>query len=389
MILFRFPLQNAYRYKISTSFQHSFRNLNTKAKRITRLETATKDNMWTLPIHVHHPPKEVLSQTPILFICGWAGAGTTDFGALPKIIASKTKRNVITYDTRGLGNSKPLYSKDELETCPSNDLSLDTLTEDVFSIIDLYYDELGIDMETDDLKEFCVGGFSFGGLVSQKIAHDLHGNDPSAISTQNKNYKISSMTLVSSLPLLLNKNIDLMPEDNRVESKHFLATFDNFNKEDDKYKSAKKFFDALGKDFLSRPGREKLRDKLVTSFLESRDEFVNGIGLEWIQAQRRILLHHSNILGDEKDCTMNLSTHFDLNGIRNIPTCIIHGKEDNIIPIQHASSLHLTFGQNISKDNYKNQLHILEECDHFSWITHGQDLCLIFDGFLSTIGSRE
>lgn len=388
MHILRFPLQNAYSYKISTSFKNSFRNLNTQAKRLTRLETATRDNMWTLPIHVHHPSKELLSLTPIILICGWAGVGTTDFGALPKIIASKTQRNVITYDTRGLGNSKPLYSRNEFENCPSNDLSLDTLTEDVFSIIDLYYNELDTDMEKENLKEFCVGGFSFGGLVSQKIAHVLHGNDPSAISTPNKNYKISSMTLVSSLPLILNKKIDILPEDKIVESKHFLATFDDFNQGDNKYKSANKFFDALGKDFLSRPGREKLRDKFVTSFLESRNEFVNGIGLEWIFAQRRILLHHSNILGDENS-TMNVNSHFDLNGISDIPTCIIHGKEDNIIPIQHASSLYVTFGKNTSKDNDRNQLHILEECDHFSWITHGQDLCLIYDRFLSTFGSRE
>ena len=384
-------MTSALQFRLSSSFIKNSINKN-KNERMTYREATTSDGRWKLPIQIYHPTKILASESPIILICGWAGVGSVDWGAIPKILAAKTNRNVLTYDARGLGNAILLSPSDSgLES-----LSLEVMASDTLAIIDSYYKNyehtVGPNDDASCKREFCVGGVSMGGMVAQVLANYLHGSQqretkPNAwTSSRNQNYGISSLGLISSAPVRKHLNKEPCPmTDNSIPNDHFLASFDGFNETEKQANGTKRFFEALGHEFLSRPGRKKMRDKLVSSFLSTRAGFKNGMSLEWILAQRRVLLQESHglwypNLDQVPDVDKCDDDPLHLNTL-NIPSIVLHGQDDRVIPVHHAKKLYSVVN---SKQDYSStttqpqqrnsKLILIEDCDHLCWITNGHDL---------------
>ena len=369
----------------------SINKKNKKNERMTCSEATTLDGRWELPIQIHHPTSSLASNSPIILICGWAGVGSVDWGAIPKILAAKTNRNVLTYDARGLGNATLLSPLDSgLES-----LSLEIMASDTLDIIDSYYNAYLGTSAKDNIgckREFCVGGASMGGMVAQVLAHSLHGSQHTGMrlnaawTTRKQIYSISSLGLISSAPVRKYNNTGSYPMiDCSIPHNHFLASFDGFHRNEDQITCTKRFFEALGDAFLSRPGRTKMRDKLISSFLSTRAGFKNGMSLEWIFAQRNVLMQESHGLWYPNLDHIPAVVNFDDEPLHlsalNIPSIILHGKDDRVIPVHHAKKLHhvMNSTQNFSPIRTKtlrvnSELALIEDCDHLCWITNGHDL---------------
>ena len=397
-------------YRTTTSRSRSRSTARSTIKRrstpsITTLKATTADQKWNLPVLVHHPPAEsklaqvpgVLALQPILLICGFAGAGSTDWGSIPKMLAAKTKRPVVTYDARGLGNSirtqKSICTSTgtgtggDTDTSVINsdhndlDLTMNLMALDALSVVKHYYENehnnaVAAKHEKGVQRNFCVGGVSMGGMVAQALAHTLHHDD------QN-DYQVSSLGLISSSPIQ-DSSSGLLGEyptwdDVELSEDHFLLAFDNFHNESEteKYHSTKRFFDALGQDFISKPGRKALRDKLIASFISSREEFVNGIGFDGIMAQRSVLLNESHGVWNNQNKPLHL-------GDLGIPSIVIHGKKDSIIPFNHGKRLHYIMDNKstgLTQEKSIAKFGVIQHCDHLCWITNGHELVQMVGAF--------
>ena len=387
--------------------------------RMTLHEAATLDKRWNLPIQIHHPTKNISSESPIVLICGWAGVGSVDWGSIPKILAAKTNRNVVTYDARGLGNSILSSPSDSGLEC----LSLEVMASDALSVIDSYYEEyLGRsssrannDASCNLQREFCVGGVSMGGMVAQVLAHSLHADaDADAdvdadvdqhqteIKIRNQRiYSISSLGLISSAPVRRSAGKESYPlREVSLPGDHFLTSFDGFHDSEERIHGTTRFFQALGDGFIAKPGRNKMRDKLVASFLSTRAGFENGLSLEWILAQKRVLLQESYGLWSthrSQDLSNSSNTEIDCSPLHlsalNIPSIVIHGRDDRVIPVHHAKKLHSVLDGPKSHSSSENtecrknylqrnsELVLIEDCDHLCWITNGHDLVNVLGEF--------
>jgi pimeloyl-ACP methyl ester carboxylesterase len=217
---------------------------------------------------------------PILLIAGWAGV-SMDWGSFPKMLAARTKRDVITYDARGLGNSKYQSSaaavagagvgvgvselKQEGDELQMEQLSLDLMAMDAIAVVNAYYEhkqqEEGCSASeqlhstsTNELKQFCVGGVSMGGMVAQALVQWIHGckdllddgtnmRDQMIMACESLNleeYRISSLGLISSSPIRHHRRASIgtsvvlvqQIECYSIPSDHFLASFDDFHHEE-------------------------------------------------------------------------------------------------------------------------------------------------------------
>jgi pimeloyl-ACP methyl ester carboxylesterase len=94
-------------------------------------------------------PKDVSPDAkPLLLIHGFA-CGKRDWGALPRLLAAKSRRRVIVMDNRGVGDSDA--------------------TDGPYSIAQLAADALGV-MDAAEAPVCGVLGISMGGLIAQSLA---------------------------------------------------------------------------------------------------------------------------------------------------------------------------------------------------------------------------
>jgi len=189
---------------------------------------------------------------------------------------------------------------------------------------------------------------------------------------------------------------------------HFLASFDGFHDREERIHGTTRFFQALGDEFLSKPGRNKMRDKLVASFLSTRAGFENGLSLEWILAQRLVLLQESHGLWSthrKKDVSNSSNIGDDYSPLHlsalNIPSIVIHGRDDRVIPVHHAEKLRSVLdGAKSHSSSEKTErgktalqrnsvLVLIEKCDHLCWITNGHDLTNVLGKFWSSKGAKD
>ena len=94
-----------------------------------------------------HTPKKV-EGAPLLLIHGFA-CGKNNWGVLPRLLAAKSKREVITFDHQGLGASSP----------PSGTLTVSDIAADAKRVLD----EAGI-------GSAAILGISLGGMAAQSLA---------------------------------------------------------------------------------------------------------------------------------------------------------------------------------------------------------------------------
>lgn len=369
-----------------------------------------------------------------------------DWGSFPKMIASRTKRDIITYDARGLGNSEyqpPRVSPSsfsataaaggigllEEEEGESHVLSLDLMALDALTVVNSYYEYLeqegysesmivgqeeggkgGFGQEHEATKCFCVGGVSMGGMVAQALSQLIHDRAyllerpmrDQLLRCNIEKYRISSLGLISSSPIRQRRNRTylLTPD---IPPGHFLASFDDFHHEERRQESTRRFFQALGDDFLSKTGRKTLQEKLILKFISSRERFENGIGMKSILAQRKVILNEIDGIWRDgrgrpnlnfRDTEEESKDHHPL-CLRslNIPTIVVHGTKDKVIPFGHAEMLHslatkgasrnAEMNQNSESQNNNAALIPIEQCGHFPWITNAHDLVNILANFWS------
>ena len=96
-----------------------------------------------------HTPKVVSPQSvPLLLIHGF-GCGRDDWGALTHIVASKSKREVISFDNRGIGSSD----------ASKGPYTVEMMAADALSVI-----------EAASFQKVDVLGISLGGMIAQEFA---------------------------------------------------------------------------------------------------------------------------------------------------------------------------------------------------------------------------
>lgn len=273
----------------------------------------TSDGKWQLPVTIHHAAsKNERSTCPILLIAGWTGIAS-DWGIIPKLLASKTHQNVITYDPRWLGRSKARHSNNDEE------LTWAIVTQDALDVM-----RFSGEPHRNNHTKYCVVGASMGGIIAQRLM---------ALDQAD----IESLVLVCTTTL--DREYDI--------SHHFLNLFDDDGANEDISQSVgEKFFEALGTEFLAKPGRTKLRDRLVKAFVSSR----NKVG---IKKQRRLL-------------DLDPNEHTAPFPLRR-PCLVIHGTHDSVIDCRAASQLQDQLG-------HQCEVQIFHNSNHLLWITDGMRL---------------
>jgi len=113
---------------------------------------------------------------PLLLVQGWA-CGSSDWGAVPKMLASAGNRSVVTYDSRGIGGSPALPHSHRANTVAA--LAHETIEA---------ADAVG-------LSQAHVLGVSLGGMVVQELAALLLEQSP-----QLGNLSLRSLVLCSTSP---------------------------------------------------------------------------------------------------------------------------------------------------------------------------------------------
>ena len=96
----------------------------------------------------------MLRPVPLLLVQGFA-CGKDDWGSLIKLVASKSKREVLTFDNRGIGGS----------IAPEAPYTVDAMAEDALSVVDA----AGVDT-------FHVMGISLGGIRPEQTEAGLSGD---------------------------------------------------------------------------------------------------------------------------------------------------------------------------------------------------------------------
>jgi pimeloyl-ACP methyl ester carboxylesterase len=125
--------------------------------------------------------------------------------------------------------------------------------------------------------------------------------------------------------------------------------------------------------------------------------------MESILAQRNVIVHEMHHIWEEEHCRlltacegiMELEISRDCYPLplRNldIPTIVVHGTKDSIIPFDYAEMLHSlatsggrqkeeTSGTDKSRDHY---LSPIQNCSHFPWITNAHEIANILADFWS------
>lgn len=240
----------------------------------TNLEPSTDKYIQTAP-NVKLYVKDYGSGKPVILIHGWPLSGEMWEYQVETLVENNFR--VITYDRRGFGKSSQ----------PWNGYSYDSLTDDLKSII-----------EQLELNDVTLVGFSMGGGEVVRY-FSRHGG---------KN--VSKAVLISSITPFLLRTTDnpegRNPEDN--DERTNTIKNDRIN-----------FIDNFGKTFF---GVSLLNKPLSTPLLE------------YYRMLCSVASPHATL-----ECAKSFSTtdfRDEMSSI-NVPTLIIHGDEDDIVPIEISS----------------------------------------------------
>jgi pimeloyl-ACP methyl ester carboxylesterase len=320
--------------------RHSKRVLSTAAE-VTEVQVRTADGHWLLPTRIHHCKDEQgTSSPPLLLIQGWVGV-SEDWGAVPKLLASRIKRDVIVYDPRMLGQAQKLSVQQRTQ---ETRLSLEQLASDAITILNHLSQTIYNDRSS---FSFGIGGASKGGMVAQLVV----GSSLGLVDLEHEQNSQQRPWSVSSMLLMCTTAGGTPPK--YPINKKFLDSFRDWHH--DPVRSASQFFSALGDEFLARPGRMRLQEKLIHGFIPSRRQFATEAHLG-ISAQR------DSLLEEDFDSTPFLEQIGE-----RVPSLIVHGKDDNVVDYRNALLLQGHLGSSCRVD-------ILDPCDHLLWITHGKEL---------------
>ena len=181
-------------------------------------------------------------------------------------------------------------------------------------------------------------------------------------------FHLTSMTLISS------SSSSKPLESKALKSRDFLNAFELWSDGNISGKNqdcAEILFHALG-DTYQQHHKQKLRQKYIDSFVFTRN-IHSQKGKEGINAQRNALLKSK----------FNSNQLLQDVGSFNIPSLIIHGRNDSVFHWQCAIEMINILKRKSNSKNTATQLSIIEECDHMCWITHGIDVVAILGNFLN------
>mmetsp|Transcript_36143 Transcript_36143/g.52982 ORF Transcript_36143/g.52982 Transcript_36143/m.52982 type:complete len:235 (+) Transcript_36143:375-1079(+) len=171
---------------------------------------------------------------------------------------------------------------------------------------------------------FSVGGVSMGGMIAQIIAGFARGRIPLPEFTKNPHNNNHHALDITSLALICTTPGGSPPK--HPPKRNFFKSFYSWSDGDANGKNhqcAESFFDALGHDFLQRPGRKKMQQKLIRSFVSSRNGFVHK-GADGMAAQLQAVRRF--------DATDILPLIGGESGSDGLPCVIVHGEKDSVIP---------------------------------------------------------
>jgi pimeloyl-ACP methyl ester carboxylesterase len=307
------------------------------------------------------------NRCPILLISGWTGIAS-DWGVIPKLLSAHTGQDVITYDPRWLGGTRltpatdgTSFTSQTLST--ADELVWDDMTMDALNVLR----HLNRHRYRDKENPYCIVGASMGGIVAQRMLQQEvvpvdADNDAAAIDIQ-------SLVLISTTSSSIDNKypvstdfLGIFEDDSSSSSSSSSANDDNTISRD----AANQFFESLGTDFLAKPGRTKLRDRLVDSFRASR----NKVGIE---KQRRLM----------EPSRLSTIIEFPNNDSSSLPpTLVLHGKQDQVIDYRSTFALQDAFGSQC-------EVHLYDKSDHLLWITDGMRLVDDISSFCNRQQAQE
>ena len=251
---------------------------------------------------------------PVILIHGWPLSGKSWELQVPALLEAGYR--VITYDRKGFGKSQPSLGG----------YDYNSLTEDLLELITQL-----------DLQKIVLVGFSMGGGEVVRFLTN-YGSD-----------NVDKVALIASIiPLVKQKedNPDGVPE------KDLNEILDNLKKD------RVTFLESFHKNFYNYG-------------LLSQSVSQAQLNYDWS------ISSHASPIATIKSAESWANTDFRLE-LQNVtvPTLIVHGDEDQIVPIKTA-------GEQAAKGIVNNQYHVISGAPHGLNVTHAEELNQILINFLN------
>lgn len=251
---------------------------------------------------------------PVILIHGWPLSGKSWELQVPALLEAGYR--VITYDRKGFGKSQPSLGG----------YDYNSLTEDLLELITQL-----------DLQNVVLVGFSMGGGEVVRFLTN-YGSD-----------NVDKVALIASIiPLVKQKedNPDGVPE------KDLNEILDNVKKD------RVTFLEGFHKNFYNYG-------------LLSQSVSQAQLNYDWS------ISSHASPIATIKSAESWANTDFRLE-LQNVtvPTLIVHGDEDQIVPIKTA-------GEQAAKGIVNNQYHVISGAPHGLNVTHAEELNQILINFLN------
>lgn len=251
---------------------------------------------------------------PVILIHGWPLSGKSWELQVPALLEAGYR--VITYDRKGFGKSQPSLGG----------YDYNSLTEDLLELITQL-----------DLQNVVLVGFSMGGGEVVRFLTN-YGSD-----------NVDKVALIASIiPLVKQKedNPDGVPE------KDLNEILDNVKKD------RVTFLEGFHKNFYNYG-------------LLSQSVSQAQLNYDWS------ISSHASPIATIKSAESWANTDFrwELQNV-TVPTLIVHGDEDQIVPIKTA-------GEQVAKGIVNNQYHVISGAPHGLNVTHAEELNQILINFLN------
>ena len=251
---------------------------------------------------------------PVILIHGWPLSGKSWELQVPALLEAGYR--VITYDRKGFGKSQPSLGG----------YDYNSLTEDLLELITQL-----------DLQNVVLVGFSMGGGEVVRFLTN-YGSD-----------NVDKVALIASIiPLVKQKedNPDGVPE------KDLNEILDNLKKD------RVTFLESFHKNFYNYG-------------LLSQSVSQAQLNYDWS------ISSHASPIATIKSAESWANTDFrwELQNV-TVPTLIVHGDEDQIVPIKTA-------GEQVAKGIVNNQYHVISGAPHGLNVTHAEELNQILINFLN------
>lgn len=281
---------------------------------------------------------------PLLLIQGWA-CSSSDWGAIPRMLAARSNRPVITYDPCGFGASGPL-----LERRDTNETIIDDFASEAVEVV-----------ISTGYQRAHILGLSFGGMVAQRLGwHSLAGSfstltgrpatDPNDEDDDQVGFEPLSMILCST---------SLGGPHSAGPAKGFLNTFDGWGSDTNRLVIAEEF----------------LRRAVSSNFAEQHCPVIRKSAQRFADARRdaKAILRQAMVVPCF-DGGFDSRTTAEFSRMR-FPSMVIHGDSDSIFPLSDAQLLKEHLGPDC-------RFAVFDDCGHLPYLENPQLFVNVVSEFL-------